>query len=130
MLAGKSLCVESCGVLDDAAVLPPELPFSWDGYPTFVPAYERMACAPADNSKRDRLLPVCPIKSCRRKTHKKVISRHLWAFLRLQCNKGRACLVIINNMLILLFTCLTLQFNTLQRLHFTSLSCKTLMKRP
>lgn len=78
MVAGKSLCVESCtgSVLDNAAALP----FSWDGNPAFVPAYERMACAPADDSERDGLLPVRPIKSCKRKTHIKVISSHLWAF--------------------------------------------------
>lgn len=118
MLTGKSLCVQSCtsGViwLDNAAA---ELPFSRDGYPTFVPAYERMACAPADNSKRDGLLPVCPIKSCRRKTHKMyVLLCHLWAFFETSVQWGQMCLVIINSMLVLLFTCLTLQLNTLQRL--------------
>lgn len=115
-MARKSLFVECCtsAVLGNAAALHLRYHLPGTGTPhSYQPT----------NGWRVRL-PITPNvtgsclyarKNPAGETNKRVISSRLRAFLRLQRNKGRTCLVVINSMLVLLFTCLTLQFNTLQR---------------
>lgn len=51
---------------------PSVLPLAGDRHSAFIPAHEWMGCTSANDSKRDWLLSVCAIKSCKRNTRKRI----------------------------------------------------------
>lgn len=106
--AGKSLFVRTEPLAggglqqDDEGFVPwrqsGALPLSRNGDAAFIPAHEWMSRAPANNSERYRLLPVCAKVSCgekQNKTNENIIHRHLWKFLMLESYKRVPGLFII-----------------------------------